>query len=89
MPTALKAKVTLSLDAVLVATVDQQVRAHVAASRSAAVEAALRCWQRERRQHAIEQGIEAYYRSCSVGEHREARAWSRLASRAARQLWND
>ena len=89
MPPALKAKVTLSLDAVLVATVDQQVRAHVAASRSAAVETALRCWQREHQQQAIEQGIEAYYRSCSTGDRREARAWSRLASRAARQLWND
>lgn len=85
---AIKEKVTVSINPELVDVVDQEVRAHHADSRSAVVEEALRLWQVEQRRHAIEQGTEAYYRSRSQKEQHEDRAWSRLASRHAKPLWD-
>ena len=89
MRDAVKEKVTVSLDPQLVNAVDQEVRAHHANSRSAVVEGALRLWQIEQQRHAIEQGTEAYYRSRSQKEQREDRAWTRLASRHAKRLWDE
>jgi hypothetical protein len=53
------------------------------------VEEALRLWQIEQQRHAIEQGTEAYYRSRSQKERREDRAWTRLAIRGAKRLWDE
>lgn len=89
MRSAVKEKVTVSLDAELVHAVDQEVRAHHAGSRSAVVEEALRLWQLEQRRQAIEQGTEGYYRSRSQQEQREDRAWTRLAAQRARRLWDE
>ena len=89
MRDAVKEKVTVSLDPELVSAVDQEVRAHHVASRSAVVEEALRLWQVEQQRHAIEQGTEAYYRSRSQKEQQEDQAWTRLATRHAKRLWND
>ena len=89
MRDAVKEKVTVSLDSALVNAVDQEVHAHHADSRSAVVEEALRFWQLEQQRHAIEQGTEAYYRSRAQKEQREDQAWTRLAHRHAKRLWND
>ena len=89
MRDAVKEKVTVSLDPELVNAVDQGVRAHHVDSRSAVVEEALRLWQIEQQRRAIEQGIEAYYGSRSQKERREDQAWTRLASRHAKRLWDD
>ena len=89
MRDAVKEKVTVSIDPKLVDAVDQEVRAHHVGSRSAVVEEALRLWQVEQQRHAIEQGVENYYRSRSQKEQREDQAWTRLASRHAKRLWND
>ena len=88
MRDAVKEKVTVSIDPELVNAVDQEVRAHHVASRSAVVEEALRLWQVEQQRHAIEQGTEAYYRSRSQKEQREDQAWTHLASRHAKRLWD-
>ena len=69
--------------------VDREVHAHHANSRSAVVEEALRLWQVEQQRHAIEQGVENYYRSRSQKEQREDLVWTRLASRHAKRLWDD
>ncbi len=74
MRDAVKEKVTVSLDPELVHAVDQEVRVHHADSRSAVVEGALRLWQIEQQRHAIEQGVENYYRSRSHKEQREDQA---------------
>ena len=89
MRDAVKEKVTVSIDPELVNAVDQEVRVHHADSRSAVVEEALRLWQVEQRRHAIEQGVEHYYRSRSQKEQREDQAWTRLASRHAKRLWDE
>ena len=86
---AVKEKVTVSLNPELVNAVDQEVRAHHVDSRSAVVEEALRLWQIELQRRAIEQGTEAYYRLRSQKEQREDQAWTRLAGRHAKRLWND
>jgi Arc/MetJ-type ribon-helix-helix transcriptional regulator len=88
MKDVVKKKVTVSLDPELVHAVDLEVRAHHVGSRSAVVEEALRLWQVEQRRRAIEQGTEAYYHSRSQKEQQEDRAWTRLASRHAKRLWN-
>lgn len=88
MRDAVKEKVTVSLDPQLVNAVDREVRVHHADSRSAVVEEALRLWQVEQRRRAIEQGTETYYRSRSQKEQREDQAWTRLATRHAKRLWD-
>ena len=88
MRDAVKEKVTVSIDPELVNAVDQEVRTHHVASRSAVVEEALRLWQVEQQRRAIEQATEAYYRSRSQKEQREDQAWTRLATRHAKRLWN-
>lgn len=89
MRDTVKEKVTVSIAPELVDAVDQEVRAHHADSRSAAVEDALRLWRTEQQRRAIKQGVQAYYRSRSQKEQREDRAWIRVASRHARRLWDD
>ena len=89
MRNAIKEKVTVSIDPQLVNAVDQEVRAHHAGSRSAVVEEALRLWRVEQQRRAIEQGTEAYYRSRSQKEQHEDQAWTRLATRHAKRLWDE
>ena len=86
---ATKEKVTVSIDPDLVNAVDQEVRAHHADSRSAVVEEALRLWHIEQQRQTIEQGTAAYYRSRSQKEQREDQAWTRLATRHAKRLWDE
>ena len=86
---ALKEKITVSIDPELMETVDREVRAHHADSRSAIVEEALRLWRVEQRRQAIEQGVEAYYRSQSDTDRQEDRGWTRVAARSARRFWDD
>ena len=86
---AVKEKVTVSLDPELVHAVDQEVRAHHVGSRSAVVEEALRLWQVEQQRHAIEEGTEAYNHSRSQKEQRQDKAWTRLATRHAKRLWDE
>ena len=57
MKHALKEKITVSVDPELIETMDREVRAHRAGSRSAIVEEAIRLWRIEQRRQAIEQGV--------------------------------
>lgn len=82
-----KAKVTLSLDQTLLGAVDEAVQHDIADSRSAAVEDALRLWTVERQRQRLEREVEAYYRAQTRLERREDRAWTTLAGRQARRLW--
>ena len=82
-----KLKVTLSLDQDLLETVDEAVKRDDTGSRSAVVEEALRVWQLEQRRQQLEREVEAYYRSQTLKERREDRAWTRLASQQAKRLW--
>ena len=86
---SVKEKVTVSLDRELVDVIDQEVHAHHADSRSTVVEEALRLWRMRQHRQAIEQGVEAYYRSRSPEEKQEDQSWARFASRQAKDLWND
>ena len=89
MKSAVKEKVTVSLDPRLVNAIDQEVRAHHADSRSAVVEEALRLWRMKQHRQAIEQGVESYYQSRSLKEKQEDQTWAQFASRQAKDLWND
>ena len=89
MRDAVKEKVTVSIDPDLVDAVDREVRAHHVGSRYAVVEEDLRLWQVEQQRHAIEEGTEAYYRSRSQKEQRQDKAWTRLATRHAKRLWDE
>ena len=84
-----KLKVTLSLDPGLLHIVDAAVKHDAATSRSAVVEEALRLWKIEQRRRSIEQAVEAYYRTRSPKELREDQQWATIASRAAKQAWED
>ena len=86
---AVKEKVTVSIHPDLMNAVDREVRAHHVASRSAVVEDALRLWHVEQQRQTIAQGTEAYYRSRAHKEQREDQAWTRLATRHAKQLWDE
>ncbi len=89
MREAVKEKVTVSLDPHLLESVDREVGAHHAGSRSEVVEEALGLWQLEKQRQSIERGVAAYYQSRSRKEAQEDRAWARLASRQAKRFWND
>ncbi len=84
-----KEKVTVSIDPDLMEVVDQEVRTHHAGSRSAVVEGALRLWRIEQQRRFIEAGVAEYYRSRSGRDQREDGAWTRLAGRHAKRLWDD
>lgn len=84
-----KLKVTLSLDEALVGAVDAAVKREVAESRSAAVEEAIRLWQLEQRRQWLNRETEAYYRSQTAAERREDHAWSQIAAKDAKRLWQE
>jgi Arc/MetJ-type ribon-helix-helix transcriptional regulator len=84
-----KAKVTVSLDADLLAAVDERVKQGEARSRSAVVEDILRQWRQEELQKQLERDIEAYYLSMTEEEKEEDRRWAEFAARAAAQAWEE
>ena len=89
MKHAIKEKITMSIDPVLVHAVDAAVKAKQGGSRSAVVEEALRLWQLERRRKAIEKQTEEYYQSRSKADVKEDLEWGRIAALQIKHLWND
>ncbi len=84
-----KLKVTLSLDETLLTAVDAAVKRDRTDSRSAVVEEAIRLWQLEQRRQWLDRETEAYYRSQTAAERREDHAWSRVAAKDAKRLWQE
>ncbi len=73
-----RTKISISLPADLVDDLDRGVRGRRFPSRSAAIEAALRDWQRAQRDVAIEQ----YYAHRTPADRKAERAWGELGAEA-------
>ena len=84
-----KTKVTLSLDPVLVAAVDERVKGSRSLSRSGVIENLLRQWYEEEQQRQLEHETETYYLSLTDEERQEDRTWAELASNQAGPRWQD
>lgn len=74
-----KAKISVTVNADLIAQIDRGVRARRYLSRSAAIELALERWAREERGRQRDAEIEAYYGGMTDEEREEDREWSELA----------
>jgi Arc/MetJ-type ribon-helix-helix transcriptional regulator len=75
-----RTKISVSLPVDLVDQLDRSVRGRRFPSRSAAIEDALRQWQRGQRDEAIE----AYYRGRTDADRKAERAWGALGAEALR-----
>jgi Arc/MetJ-type ribon-helix-helix transcriptional regulator len=80
--TAAKAKISVTVDAGVVAQIDRGVRARRYRSRSAAIEAALEQWARVERRRERDAEIEAYYVGMTAAERDEDRRWAELGATA-------
>jgi metal-responsive CopG/Arc/MetJ family transcriptional regulator len=86
---SVKVKVTASLDAELVETIDEFLKESGNCSRSQLIEDALRKWQKEQKRQKIESQIEEYYLSLSDKEQEEERNWREIATQSAHHLWEE
>ena len=86
---SVKVKVTASLDAELVETIDEFLKESGNRSRSQLIEDALRKWQKEQKRQKIENQIEEYYLSLSDKEQEEERNWREIATQSAHHLWEE
>ena len=84
-----KVKVTASLDAELVHTIDQFLKISKTRSRSQFIENILWKWHKEQKKKEIESRIEDYYLSLSDKEKDEDRQWTEIAASSAQKLWKD
>ncbi|MFC1887138.1 ribbon-helix-helix domain-containing protein [Thermodesulfobacteriota bacterium] len=84
-----KVKVTASLDAELVRTIDHFLKTSGTRSRSQFIEKILRNWRKEQKIKEIESQIEDYYLSQSDQEQQEDRLWTEIAANSAKELWKD
>lgn len=85
---ARRVRVTATLSADIVKSLDEAAKRRGLPSRRRALEAALiHWWLREQRRRVIEREVEAYYRALPAAEKREDREWSRFAFTANRRLW--
>jgi len=84
-----KVKVTASLDAELVKTIDEFLKESVHRSRSQFIQDVLREWQEKQKRQEIERQTEEYYLSLSDEEHEEDRNWHEIATQAAHHLWEE
>lgn len=75
-----KSKISVTVDAALVAQINRGVRARRYLSRSAAIETALERWAREERRRQRDADIEAYYAGMTAEEQAEDRQWAELAA---------
>ena len=89
MKTETKAKVTVSIDPLILAFVDQAVLKHKAPSRSAVVEEALRHWYNENKRSILDTATEEYYLSLTEAECTENSNWSKFLSQQAIEHWED
>ena len=84
-----KVKVTASLDAELVRSMDKLLETLEIRSRSQLIEKILIDWLTEQKKREIESQVEEYYLSLSDEERTEDRDWNKIASRSAQKLWED
>ena len=87
IPSSGKVKVTTSLDAELVKTIDDFLKESKARSRSQLIEDILRNWHKEQKKRELEDQIEEYYLSLSDEEREDDRQWSEVAAQSAELLW--
>ncbi|MBI2892363.1 MAG: ribbon-helix-helix protein, CopG family [Deltaproteobacteria bacterium] len=81
-----KAKISVTIAAELVSTIDRGVRARHYPSRSAVVEAALDRWARVERRRQRDAEIEAYYLGMSAEERADERQWADFATRELAEI---
>ena len=86
---SLKVKVTTSLDAELVKSIDKSLKTFKIRSRSQFIEKILYDWLKEQKKREIESQVEEYYLSLSDEEKEEDQEWNEIASRSAHKLWED
>jgi len=86
---SLKVKVTTSLDAELVESIDKSLKTSKIRSRSQFIEKILYDWLKEQKKREIENQVEEYYLSLSDEERKEDQEWNEIASRSAQKLWED
>lgn len=86
---AIKVKVTASLDPDLVKAIDKYLKESKTRSRSQFIEDVLRSWQREQKKRNIESEIEQYYQSLSDKECEEDHEWTDIAARSASHSWEE
>lgn len=79
--TAPKAKISVTIAADLVSTIDRGVRARRYPSRSAAVEAALDRWARAENRRQRDAEIDAYYLGMSGKDRADDEQWADFATR--------
>ena len=89
MKSALRTRVTLSLDAHLLSAIDAIVEQSRIHSRSAMVENILRRWYKSQQQTELERQTEAYYNSLSDAEREEDRQWVHIAGEQVESLWSE
>lgn len=82
-----KARVSIDLDAGLVAAIDAEVKKSKQ-SRSSVIKSILHLWISENRRQKLERETEAYYLSLTDGEKEEDRQWVQMASEQAKNLWD-
>ena len=76
-----KAKISVTVRSDLLDEVDRLAGQR---GRSTIVEEALSSWVRRRKQVALDQQIESYYRGLTVSERREDAEWARLGEETVR-----
>ena len=86
---AIKVKVTASLDPDLVKAIDKYLKESKTRSRSQFIEDILRSWQREQKKRHIESEIEQYYQSLSDKEQKEDHEWTDIAALSASHIWEE
>lgn len=86
---SVKVKVTASLDAELVKSIDEFLKEFKTRSRSQFIEDILRKWHKEQKKRKLESQIEEYYLSLSNEEREEDRQWSEIAAQSAHHLWEE
>lgn len=83
---AIKVKVTTSLDPDLVRSIDKYLKESKISSRSQFIEDVLRTWQMEQKKRNIESEIEQYYKSLSDKERKEDQEWTDIATLSASHI---
>ena len=86
---ALKVKITTSLDPDLVSSIDKYLKESKIRSRSQFIEDVLRTWQMEQKKRNIESEIEQYYQSLTDKERKEDHEWADIAGLSASHIWEE
>jgi metal-responsive CopG/Arc/MetJ family transcriptional regulator len=84
-----KIKITASLDTELVKAIDAYLTQSNIRSRSRLIENVLHNWYQQQKKREIENQTEKYYLSLSDEERKEDRAWTEIAAKSTKHLWEE